>query len=458
MSQKLWGGRFAKKADAAFERFSASYQWDHRLLPHDLAIDKAHVKALRAASVLTVAEAARLIRALERLERLNAKGSLALDKHAEDVHSAVHQKLKAIAGDLADRLHTGRSRNDLVAQSSRLYCKEAASGLIKDLTGLQRQILSQARKHQTTLVAGMTHMQNAQVLSLAHVWLGYIEMLERSKEQLAVARGLSDVCVLGSGALAGTTFKLKQSLIAKELKLSRVTRNSYDVAGDRDYIVSFLFALTLLGTHLSRIAEDMMLWQTRAFGLLDIDEAFCTGSSMMPQKKNADFVELMRGASGVFFSDLCGILATLKGLPTSYNRDLQWDKSYLFDGAETAEALVDILTRVFATLRIRSEAAQAMVTDESLYATDFADYLVKKKVPFKTAHDQVGRIVAFAESQELPISKIGLDLLRQFAPATQADIYGLFDAGQSVRQKSTQGSTNPVQVAQQLKFWKRQLR
>lgn len=456
--RKLWGGRFKKKTDPAFEKFSASLKWDRRLLPYDLAIDAAHVKALKKCGVLTAGESGKLLGAITAMTKIAARGSLKLDPAAEDVHSAVQTELARRVGTLADKLHTARSRNDLVSQSSRLYCKEHAETIHQLIIDLQEAIVLKAEAYQDLLLPGMTHLQNAQVVSQGHIFLAYAEMLERSKTRFILTQDASDVCVLGSGALAGVTFRLDQKLIAGELGLSRITPNSYDVSGDRDYLLNFLSACTFLGTHLSRIAEDLLIAQARGSALVDMDEAFCTGSSMMPQKKNADFAELARSSVGVFAGNLTGFLMTLKGLPTSYNRDLQWDKGYLFDSVEVCEELLGLFTALIRTLKMNRQKAGELLTDETLYATDLADMLVKKGVPFKTAHDQAGKIVSFSESAGEPISKIGLAILRRFAPKLDASVYDLFSAEHSVRLKKTIGSTHPARVRSEIAAWKTKLR
>ncbi len=457
ISKKLWGGRFQKKTNARFERFSASFQWDRRLLPYDLRIDAVHVKALKRCGVLSAGEAKKLFSAIKAMEKRHQNGSLKLKWDSEDIHSAIQMELERLIGPLADKLHTARSRNDLVSQSSRLYCKDHAEKIYALVVKFQKAMVRKAEQTQRVLIPGMTHLQNAQVLSQAHIFLAYVEMLERVKLRLEAAKVLMDVCVLGSGALSGVTFRLDQKMMARDLGLSRITNNSYDVSGDRDFLLNFLSSIALLGTQISRIAEDLMIAQTKGFALVDIDQAYCTGSSMMPQKKNADFLELARGTAGVFTGNFIGMLLTLKSLPTSYNRDLQWDKKYIFDSVELCEELVHIFTGVFETLEINEKKAKALLADETLYATDLADYLVGLGVPFKEAHRQVGQIVNFAEEEGVPISKIGLDLLKKFAPRAEGDIYKLFDAEHSVKLKKTIGSTHPLEVKKQIRQWKKRL-
>ncbi len=458
MASKLWGGRFKKTTDPAFEKFSASYRWDHRLCAYDLRIDAAHGKALKKCKVLSAAEETKLQRGILLLQKRLASGALKLDASSEDVHSAIQAELKKVAGPVADKIHTGRSRNDLVSQSSRLYVKDRLNAVSDLLSSLQKELVKKAEEYRGLLLPGMTHLQPAQILSQAHVFLAYAEMFERDKQLAAGAVKLADVCVLGSGALAGSTYALDQKTIAKDLGLAEVTRNSYDVSGDRDFVAAALYAAWSAGTHLSRIAEDLMIGQTKGFMTVDMDQSFCTGSSMMPQKKNADFAELVRGAAGVFTANFSGIASTLKGLPTSYNRDLQWDKRYLFDSMETLEEILAIFTRLIKTLRIDSDAASRQLSDESLYATDLADYLAFRGVPFKTAHEQAGKIVSFAEEKGVRISKMGLDLLKQIAPAVDGDVYDLFSPSHSVSMKRTMGSTHPAQVDKQIRFWKNKLK
>jgi argininosuccinate lyase len=449
---KLWGGRFKKKMDPDFEAFSASLKTDVRLLPYDLRVNLAHVKALRKCGVLTRAEAKKLSSTITSITKDR------LDPKQEDVHSAVDALLKKRLGELADKLHTGRSRNDLVSQSSRLYVLDHTRKITAQIGDLQKAIVAKAAEYQDMLVPGMTHLQNAQVVSQAHILLSYAEMLGRARSLFRGTLDLHGVCVLGSGALAGTTFGLDQKLYAREFKLSRVTNNSYDVSGDRGFVLDFLHGALTAGIALSRIAEDLMIGQTKGHSLVDVDQAFCTGSSMMPQKKNADFLELLRGLVSSFTADYTGVATLLKGLPTSYNRDLQWDKPFLFDAAEKLEAVLPITTKLFKSLKFDRARAQALLMDETLYATDLADYLVKKGTAFKKAHEQAGRLVSFAEENGVQLSKIGLDIYKKFAPGAQGDVYALFDPKHSVRLKKTQGSTNPVRVKAEIARWKRELR
>lgn len=458
MAKKLWGGRFRKRTDSDFAAFSASLKTDCRLLRYDLRINAAHVKALKKCGVLTAVETKKLLSAISSLETQHRMGKLKLDETQEDVHSALQALLKTRVGDLADKLHTGRSRNDLVSQSTRLYCRDNAEAIYSLLIDLQKAIVHKAAEYQAVWVPGLTHLQNAQVVSQAHIFLGYAEMIERAKARFSGGRQFFDVCVLGSGALAGTTFSLDQKMIARELGLSRVTNNSYDVSGDRDFVFNFLSCCFFTALSLSRIAEDLMIAQTRASALMDIDEAFCTGSSMMPQKKNADFLELARGASAVFGANFTGMGLLLKGLPTSYNRDLQWDKKFLFDSSETMQRLLPIFIQLFRTLRVDRARAAELLKDEGLYATDLADYLVRKGVAFSRAHEQAGRLVAFSDKNKTSLSKIGLDILKHFAPKIEADVYDLFDPLHSVRMKKTIGSTHPAEVKKQIAGWKKRLK
>jgi argininosuccinate lyase len=458
MKSKLWGGRFKKRIDPDFEVFSSSLQSDRWLLPYDLKIDAAHVKALKKCGVLSGLETKKFLSAIAEIESRYRQGKLKLNEQAEDVHSAVQSLLESRLGKLADKLHTARSRNDLVSQSTRLYCRDNAERIYSLLTKLQIEWVHKSEEYSDVYVPGMTHMQNAQVLSQAHIFLAYAEMLKRAKARFEGGRQFFDVCVLGSGALAGVSFGLDQELMARELGLRHITDNSYDVSGDRDFVFNFLSCVFFTGLEISRISEDLMIGQMKGVSLVDIDQAFCTGSSMMPQKKNADFAELARGAAAVFGANFTGMGLILKGLPTSYNRDLQWDKKFLFDSAERCQALLALFIKMVHGLKINRARAAELLKDESLYATDLADYLVRHGVPFKTAHDQVGQLISFAEESGVSLSKIGLDIYRRFAPKTQGDVYDLFDAEHSARLKKTRGSTHPDEVKKQILRWKKDLR
>ncbi|HTL70874.1 MAG TPA: argininosuccinate lyase [Candidatus Eisenbacteria bacterium] len=443
---KLWGGRFKKRADPQFERFSRSLQWDSHLLPYELRIDLAHVRALKGARVLTAKEAGRLSSALRSLERGYKTGRLKLDRNAEDVHSAVHSAVAKIAGPLAEKLHTGRSRNELVCQGMRLYCLDHARRIAASLSAIQREWLRLADRNQDVRIAGRTHWEKAQPVVLSHVFLAYVEMLERSKRAVVFAGESADVCVLGSGALAGSTFALDQKRMARELGLRRIVSNSYDAVGDRGFIFALLGALQMLGIQLSRIAEQIMLEKLAPDTAYEIGREFCTGSSMMPQKVNADMLELTRGASAVFAANFAGLSTLMKGTAMSYNRDYQWDKKFLVDSVDTVEELLEVFRRTVSTISVDRRAAARQVSDPFLYATDVADLMVRKGRPFAEAHALVGRYVTESESTGAPLS----DLMK--------DARGSFDADRSVRMKKTIGSTHPDRIKAALSDWKKRLR
>ncbi len=445
----MWGGRFKKSIDPKFERFSRSLEWDRHLLPYELRIDRAHVQALRGAGVLSARESARLLSALKTLERGFASGRMKLDPRAEDVHSAVHTAVAKIAGNLAEKLHTGRSRNELVCQGMRLYCLNHAGRIVSLLSDIQREWLRLAERSQKVCIAGRTHWEKAQVVSLAHVFLAYVEMLDRSKNAVAMAAEAADVCVLGSGALAGSTFPLNQKRMARELGLKRIVSNSYDAVGDRGFIFALLAALQMLGIQLSRIAEQMMLEKLAPNTAYETGREFCTGSSMMPQKANADMLELTRGASAVFTANFTGISTLMKGTAMSYNRDYQWDKKFLVDSAALAEELLDVFRGMVRTIRVDASAAARQIDPKEssfLYATDLADAMVRDGKTFAQAHGHVGRFVAEAESKGISLSEL--------APETKK----FYNGEHSVRLKKTAGSTHPAQIAKQIRFWKNKLR
>lgn len=448
---KLWGGRFRKRTDPQFERFSRSLRWDIHLLPYELKIDKAHVRALRGAGVLSARETAKLLAALAALERANASGRLKLDPNAEDVHSAVHSAVAKFAGRLAEKLHTGRSRNELVCQGMRLYCLDHARRIAELISRSQKEWLRLADRHQAVNVAGRTHWEKAQVLSLSHVFLAYVAMLERSKRAVEFAGEAADVCVLGSGALAGSTFAFNQKRMARELGLKNVVLNSYDAVGDRGFIYAFLSALQMLGIQLSRIAEQIMLEKIAPDTAYQIGREFCTGSSMMPQKANADMLELTRGASAVFAANLTGIATLMKGTAMSYNRDYQWDKKFLVDSTALAEELLEVFSRMVGTIRVDAANAARQIDPNALessflYATDLADAMVRDGRSFEQAHAHVGLFVAEAESKGVPLSALAPDARR------------FFDGRHSVRMKKTAGSTHPASVAAEIRSWKKKLK
>ncbi|GAB6875343.1 argininosuccinate lyase [Thermaerobacter litoralis] len=390
---KPWGGRFTTATHRAVEAFTASIDVDRRLVEVDIRASQAHARMLGACGVLAPQEARALVEGLEEVRRRLASGEFVLDPALEDVHMNVEHLLGRVVGPLAGKLHTGRSRNDQVATDMHLYMKEALGRLIAAVRDLQRALVDKAEAHLDVIMPGYTHLQRAQPVLFAHHLLAYFWMLERDAGRLADARRRTDWCPLGAAALAGTGFPLDRAMVARELGFGRVYPNSMDAVSDRDYLLEFLAAGSILAMHLSRLCEELVLWSSEEFGFVELDDAYCTGSSIMPQKKNPDVAELVRGKTGRVYGALFGLLTVLKGLPLTYNRDLQEDKPGVFDALDTLEAALPLCAGMIRTMRVRADRMAAALERDFSAATDLADYLVDRGVPFREAHRIVGELV-----------------------------------------------------------------
>lgn len=459
ISSKMWGGRFRVANDEKMERYSSSLRYDYRLLSVDVEASIAHARMLAKCGFLTPLESKSIVRGLQAVEReLSAGRPDWTALKYEDIHSLVQDRLARKIGKAAQKLHTARSRNDQVVTDVRLYCLRVIKGLKNELTDLQRTVLKKAHQYQGVVTVGMTHLKPAQPILLAHQFLSYLEMLERDKERLSDTYRGMDSLPLGSGALAGTTLNIDRRFVAKALGFSRISQNSLDAVGDRDFAVELIFDLALLGAHLSRIAEDLLIGQLEGVGIFVLSEKYCTGSSMMPQKKNPDALELIRGGTGVFYGHLTSILTTLKGLPSSYQRDLQWDKKPLFESIELAKRTLCVLNGLLGELEIDAQAIQRTLKDESIYATDLAEYLVRRGVPFQESHRVVGRLVVYAQTVQRPLSSLSIDEFKKFKSSFGEEVYELFDPMRSVSNKRSQGSTCPADVQKQLAAWVKRLK
>ena len=393
-AQKLWGGRFGKEPDTDAQRFSASFQVDKRLYRHDIAGSIAHATMLGECGIITKTDARKIVGGLRRILIDIDSDTLALEGADEDIHSFVERVLTERIGDAAGRLHTARSRNDQIATDVRLWLKDATAELMASLSGLQAALVKQAECHTDTLLPGFTHLQHAQPVRLAHHLLAYFWMLERDAARLEDCVDRADVSPLGAAALAGTDFPIDPKLTAKLLGFSRIADNSMDAVSDRDFIVEFISALALLMTHLSRLCEELILWSTLEFSFVSLDESLCTGSSIMPQKKNPDLAELIRGKTGRVGGRLVNLLMIMKGLPLTYNTDLQEDKGALFDSFDTTRDSLALMAKLIATAEFNTERMRNSLRNDFSTATDLADYLVRQGVPFREAHRQVGELVA----------------------------------------------------------------
>lgn len=449
---KLWGGRFSGRRDPQFEKFSESFSLDQRFVLYDLRVNLAYVQALRQARVLKPREAAQLIAGLETLSRkIRRNPNWAKGQAAEDVHTWVEGELERTAGSVAGKLRTGRSRNDLVATEMRMYVKDSALHLTRALAGLLDALVQQARAHSNVILPGYTHLQPAQPILFAHYLLAYFEMFSRDCGRLADCRARADELPMGAGALAGTTFAIDRERLAKALGFARVARNSLDVTCDRDPAAELVFACALSMVHLSRWAEDMIIYSSPGFGYVELADAYSTGSSIMPQKKNPDSMELIRGRSGAVLGNLAGLLAVMKGLPSAYDRDLQEDKAAMFAAVDTTLGAVQIAARVAATLRIRPQRMKAMTELGFLTATDVADELVQRGVAFASAHEQVGKLVQHCATHGKAFRDLSAQEATQFVPGWDAHLYEVATSVErSVARRNVTGGTAPRQVARQL--------
>ena len=449
---KLWGGRFEGRRDPLFEKFSESFSVDQRLIGYDLRVNLAYVRELGRVRVLTRSEVSALTRGLEAIGRyVKRNPRWAVNEESEDVHSWVEARLEKEIGAIAGKLRTGRSRNDLVATETRLYVKDAVRKLQNDAATLLDSLLRQARLHKSAILPGYTHLQPAQPVLFAHYLLAYFEMLMRDVSRLQECYRRADELPMGAGALAGTAYPIDRLRLARELGFARAARNSLDVTSDRDFVCDVLFACSLVLVHLSRLAEDLIIYSTPAFGFVELDDAYATGSSLMPQKKNADALELVRGKAARVAGGLASMLLLLKGLPRASDRDLQEDKKTLFDAVDTASGCLVLAGRVVETLRVHPDRMKAATAQGFLTATEVADALVHQGIPFAQAHEQVGKLVKYCVDRNKSFADVTEEEARRFIPAWNKSIAMVAVSPElSVQKKNVIGGTAPVQVARQL--------
>jgi len=455
---KMWGGRFDRPPDASFYEFERSWQFDRRLLPQELALDRAWARAIAAAGILTHEECHRLLAALDEIEARAGSDAAWLDaSKAEDVHHFAETALIEKLGPLGAKLHTGRSRNEMVATEFRMYVKEAVREIRRSIASLNRAVAEQAARYMNVPMPGTTHMQHAQPLLLSHWLLAHGEAFSRDADRLASAAHSADVCPLGSGALAGCAFPLDRKALAHDLGFSRISANSLDAVSDRDFVIETLSALATLAMHLSRLAEDMILFASPEFGFIELPDEYSTGSSLMPQKKNPDSWELIRGKTGRVYGALITLLTTCKGLPTSYQRDLQEDKEPLFAAHDQALAMVRIAAATLAATRFREARLREAAQDPGLVATELADYLVAKNVPFREAHEIVGKVLRAAEQEGKSIRELAPARLKQFSPAFGPDFEAALTVESALARRSVPGGTAPSAVRAALDDFKARL-
>jgi len=446
---RLWGGRFEREPNTQFDAFQRSFAFDRRLLPYEIAVDHAWAKALEPIGIFTTAEVKQTLAALDKIAVRAKTDSAWLEKFgatAEDVHHFVEKALVEELGPLGWKLHTGRSRNELVATDFRLFVIDAAAQIQRALEAILNAFLLQAKANRNVPMAGMTHMQHAQPILLSHFLLAHAEAFARDITRLQHASASADACPMGSGALAGNSFAVDRNAIARELGFSRITGNSVDAVSDRDFALDYLFALTGIATHLSRLAEDFVLFSSQEFSYVILPDEYSTGSSLMPQKKNPDAWELIRGKTGRISGALLGLLTTLKGLPTSYQRDLQEDKEALFAAHDQIADMLAVAAGAVASTKFNAGRLAAAAANPALLATEAADYLVHKGIPFRQAHDIVGKVLREAEKQNVAWTALPLKTLKKISPAFDADFAGSLSLDAALASKKVRGGTAPESV------------
>jgi argininosuccinate lyase len=457
-SASTWSQRFEQGLHPAIERFNASIGFDIALLQEDLDGSVAHARMLGSTGVISREEAASLIEGLEQVRSEAAEGRFNPGLEAEDVHFAVERRLIELLGALGKKLHTGRSRNDQVGTDLRLWLRRQIDAIDGDLLRLQRALLDQAERHADTLIPGYTHLQRAQPLCLAHHLLAYIEMAERDRQRLADVRRRVNICPLGAAALAGTPVPIDRRATAAELGFDAIYANSLDAVSDRDFAVEFMAAASLVLAHLSRLSEEVIFWASEEFGFVSLTDRCATGSSLMPQKKNPDVPELVRGKSGRVFGHLMGLLTMIKGLPLAYNKDFQEDKEALFDGVRTLRDCLEAMAILFEEgLQFRPERLEAAVASDFANATDVADYLVARGVPFREAYQLVGGLVKSCLAEGVLLCQLPLERWQQLHPAFEADIFAAIEPRQVVAARRSEGGTGFAGVRAQLQVQRSRL-
>ncbi|MEW5718555.1 MAG: argininosuccinate lyase [Chloroflexota bacterium] len=454
----MWGGRFSKTMDDKFAHLNASFRFDWRLYDADIRGSLAYARALARAQVISDAERDALIDGLVQVKQEFYSGTFTAKPSDEDIHTAVERRLGELVGSVAGKLHTGRSRNDQIATDARLFVLDAISKLQSQISNLQSAILEKSEQHLDVLMPGYTHLQRAQPILFAHWLMSYFWMFDRDYARLTDCGARASVLPLGAGALAGNALAIDREFLAHELGFARVSDNSIDAVSDRDFIAEFLFDAALFGVHLSRLGEDLVLYSSAEFGFVTMDDAYATGSSIMPQKKNPDAMELARGKAGRVIGDLVTLLTVLKGLPSSYDKDLQEDKEPLFDAVDTLDALLPVVAGVIRTMRVDADKTRAAL-DASMLATDLADYLVRRGVPFREAHRLVGAAVKTAEARGVALADLAQEEYAKIAPEFGADVKTVFDFARSVASHEISGGTGPnavrAQIAQARKIFER---
>ena len=454
---KVWGGRFREKTDKIVDSFNASISYDRRLYSQDIAGSRAHCRMMAKQKIISEEEASQILTALSEIENEMDRGEFSFYEAQEDIHSAVEKALIEKIGILGEKLHTGRSRNDQVSLDLRLYVREAIEKVNLLIREMQRVLTDLAEKNIDLVLPGYTHLQRAQPVLLSHHLLAYVEMLKRDRQRLQENLARVNVLPLGSAALAGATFELDRDMVAKELGFRAISDNSMDAVSDRDFVLDFLFAASTLMMHLSRLSEEIVIWSTQEFGFIKLPDQLCTGSSIMPQKKNPDLPELIRGKTGRVYGHLMALLTTMKGLPLTYNKDMQEDKESLFDAVDTVEQCLMVMTRLLEELSFNKKVMKNAIDKGYLVATDLADYLVGRGLTFRKAHQIVGEMVLYAMGQKKEFNQLTLDEMNRFSKEIDNDVYAWLDPAQCVERRNLPGGTATERVKKSIKKAKREI-
>lgn len=449
---KLWGGRFTKETNKLVEEFTASISFDQKLAKEDIAGSMAHVQMLGECGIIPSEDADKIKAGLLEIKKMVDQNEIEFLVEDEDIHMNIEKLLIEKIGPVGGKLHTGRSRNDQVATDMHLYLRTKTTELIKLLEDVQGSLLVQAKENVNTLIPGYTHLQRAQPVSFAHHVMAYFWMFERDKERLIDSLKRVNWLPLGSGALAGTTFPIKRERVAELLGFETIYPNSMDAVSDRDFILEFLSIGSIIMTHISRLSEELVVWSSQEFQFVELDDSFCTGSSIMPQKKNPDVPELLRGKTGRTFGNLIGLLTVLKGLPLAYNKDLQEDKEGMFDTVETLEGSLMLLAPMIETMTVNKDIMRKAINNDFSNATDIADYLVRKGLPFREAHEVIGKIVLYAIQQQKFLLDLSFAEYQEFSSLFEEDIYQVLSPENVVAVRNSFGGTSPAQVIKQIEL------
>jgi len=454
---KTWGGRFRGDTDQRVEEFTESISFDRRLYAHDIAASIAHARMLAEVGLLTAEEAEAIVTALQTIRSQIEAGQFAFRVELEDIHTHIEHALIERLGDVGRKLHTGRSRNDQIATDMKLWTREAVDTIIGLVRDVQRALVEAAERHPDLVLPGYTHLQRAQPILASHYFLAYVEKLERDRTRLWDCRDRMDELPLGAAALAGTSLPIDRESVRKQLGFARIAANSLDVSSDRDFLIEFVFALAMIGVHLSGWAEEWIVWSTVEFRFLDLPDAFCTGSSIMPHKKNPDVLELIRGKSARVVGDLHRLLVLVKGLPLAYNRDLQEDKEAVFDAFDTLAACLRMAAPLIRSARFRPEAIAERLEDGFLDATTLMEHLVLAGMPMRSAHEAVGKLVRKCEERGCRLADLPPEEYDAIRPGLSSGVYQIVGVQNALRAFRSLGSTGPEQVAAQLRLWRERL-